>query len=166
MTKITVEIARSCRAWANHQTINKFLIKKIVRRVLSKFTNLVKIQEHSISILLTDDHQMASLNQQFLSHAKTTNVLSFPDAAANWQQALEIKPDLHYMYLGDVAFGYQVIRAEAESQNKNFEVHFTHLLVHSVLHLIGFDHQTSRDATIMENLEITILSGLAIPSPY
>lgn len=70
------------------------------------------------------------------------------------------------MDLGDIAFGYQTIDKQALEQNKNFKDHFIHLLVHSVLHLIGFDHQTNEETDIMKNLEIKILKDFSISSPY
>ncbi|WP_410526096.1 rRNA maturation RNase YbeY [Rickettsia endosymbiont of Ceutorhynchus obstrictus] len=79
---------------------------------------------------------------------------------------LEFPANLPYMYLGDIAFGYEVIYTEALEQKKTFENHFIHLLIHSILHLIGFDHQNDEEANIMENLEIKILNYFNISSPY
>ena len=70
------------------------------------------------------------------------------------------------MYLGDIAFGYETIHTEAIDQEKILEDHFVHLLVHSVLHLLGYDHQDDQEADVMENLEIEILRTFSIASPY
>ncbi|KAJ6645140.1 Endoribonuclease YbeY [Pseudolycoriella hygida] len=96
---------------------------------------------------------MLNLNSQFCGKGKATNVLSFPDIELDFRHLLEFTPNLDYMYLGDIAFGYEIIQSEAISQNKSFRDHFMHLLVHSILHLLGFDHQDDEEAIIMENLE-------------
>ncbi|MFV9936608.1 MAG: rRNA maturation RNase YbeY, partial [Rickettsia endosymbiont of Haemaphysalis japonica] len=70
--------------------------------------------------------------------------------------------DSDYMHLGDIAFCYEVIYNESCEQHKTFEHYFIHLLIHSILHLIGFDHQNDTEANIMENLEIEILSYFGI----
>ena len=163
---ITIEIAKTCKEWNEHKQINKNLIKKITGLVLSKFNNLTKIAEIELSILLTEDRDMLVLNNNFLNNDSVTNVLSFPDIKLNWRTILEFTPEFNYMYLGDVAFAYQIIKQEAFSQNKTFEHHFIHLLIHSILHLLGFDHIKDEDADVMECLEIDILQILAIPSPY
>ena len=108
----------------------------------------------SLTVLLTDDARMAALNHDFRAKNKPTNVLSFP-AAANADN-----------YLGDVALGYEVTRMEARSSGKRFADHATHLVVHGVLHLLGFDHVAPRAARVMETLEIAILAELGIADPY
>jgi probable rRNA maturation factor len=164
--RITLEIATVYKEWAKHKTINKNLIKKVTSKTLARFDNLRNVKEYNVSILLTNDEQMAGLNNKFRGNLGTTNVLSFPDIELNWQHLLEFTPNVSYMYLGDIAFGYQIISVEASSQGKTFENHFIHLIVHSVLHLIGFDHQDDESANVMENLEIDILKDFAISSPY
>jgi probable rRNA maturation factor len=163
---ITIEIAKTYHYWSEHKQINKRLMKKLIKLVLSKFNNLAKIAELELSLLLTHDQDMLQLNSQFRDNAKPTNVLSFPDLELNWRTILEFSPETDYMYLGDIAFGYQVIQKEAIESNKTFEQHFIHLFIHSVLHLLGFDHNSEEDANAMESLEIDILSALSIPSPY
>jgi len=108
----------------------------------------------TLTVLLTDDAQMQSLNHDFRAKNKPTNVLSFP-AAANGDH-----------YLGDIALGYEMIRAEARAANKRLADHATHLVVHGVLHLLGFDHAAPRQARAMESLETAILAELGIADPY
>jgi probable rRNA maturation factor len=107
-----------------------------------------------LTVLLTSDEKLRSLNRDFRGKDKPTNVLSFP-AAAN--------PD---GYRGDVAIAYAVTQKEAKESGKNFADHATHLVVHGVLHLAGFDHERARDAKIMEPLEVKILASLGIADPY
>ena len=163
---INVEIIRNHPGWKSHKLLNKRLMKKIIANILNRYKNFRKIENFEISILLTDNNQMLNLNSQFCNKEKVTNVLSFPDKEIDFRHLLEFTSDLDYMYLGDVAFGYEIIQSEAISHNKSFENHFSHLLVHSILHLLGFDHQHDEEANIMESLEIDILKDFAIASPY
>lgn len=110
--------------------------------------------EGSISILLTDDDTLADLNGRFLGKPKPTNVLSFP-APPN--------PEGH---LGDIALAYGVCAAEAVEQGKTLAQHLSHLTVHGVLHLLGYDHESDGDAEVMEALERTVLEVLGVPDPY
>ena len=79
---------------------------------------------------------------------------------------LEFKPDLDYIYLGDIAFAFETISEEVKKKNIPFLNHFKHLLVHSTLHLLGYDHETTKEADIMESLEEKILESFNIASPY
>lgn len=164
--KITIEIVKTEVEWNNHKTINKTLMKKLTTNILNRFDNLKLVEEFELSILFASDKELLDLNSQFRGKHIATNVLSFPDIELNWQQLIEFKPNIHYMYLGDIAFAYQLIKTEANLQNKTFDNHFVHLFVHSVLHLLGFDHQKEIEAAAMESLEIDILKDFGIASPY
>jgi probable rRNA maturation factor len=106
----------------------------------------------TLTILLSGDEKLRDLNVTFRGKDKATNVLSFPARQDD--------------YLGDVAVAYGVTSAEARAQKKSFADHATHLVVHGVLHLLGYDHGTTRAAKIMEPLETEILSELGIGDPY
>jgi probable rRNA maturation factor len=108
----------------------------------------------ALTILLADDVQLKVLNHNFRGKNKPTNVLSFP-APANKDT-----------YLGDVALAYDTTQKEALAAGKRFADHATHLVVHGVLHLLGFDHVLGRDAKLMEPLETRILAELGIADPY
>ena len=108
----------------------------------------------SVSILLAGNSRLKALNAKFRKKNTPTNVLSFGTAADNgW-------------YLGDIALAYGVSAREARAQGKTLAAHATHLVVHGVLHLLGFDHQTARAASRMEPLEVAILRELGISDPY
>lgn len=109
---------------------------------------------HSLTILLSNDRKLRVLNRSFRGKDKPTNVLSFP-AAPN--------PD---RYRGDVALALGVTSREAKAAQKSFTDHATHLVVHGILHLAGYDHILARDAKVMEALEIKILDRLGIANPY
>jgi probable rRNA maturation factor len=105
-----------------------------------------------LTILLASDRKLKALNTTFRGKDKTTNVLSFSARRGD--------------YLGDVAIAYGVTAKEARAAKKNFADHATHLAVHGVLHLLGYDHETARAARIMEPLETAILGELGIADPY
>ena len=106
----------------------------------------------SLTILLSDDARLKALNHDFRGKNKPTNVLSFPAGADT--------------YLGDIAIAYGVTTREAKAQGKRFADHAAHLVVHGVLHLLGFDHERAADAKRMEPLEVKILARLGIADPY
>ena len=104
-----------------------------------------------VTILLSGDKKLAALNHDFRGKDKPTNVLSFPG---------------HGGYAGDIAIAYGVTAAEAKGAGKKFIDHATHLVVHGVLHLAGYDHERAKDAAVMEPLEVKILKRLSIADPY
>jgi probable rRNA maturation factor len=163
---IKIEIATELDNWNSKKEINEKVISDITKNIINRYKNLKTIKEIELSVLLTNDKKMLSLNSEFRDVEKPTNVLSFPDLEINWRHLLELKPDADYMYLGDIAYGFETVKREAEDKQINFEDHFKHLLVHGILHLIGYDHIEDEEAEIMESLEIEILNDYNIKSPY
>ena len=108
----------------------------------------------AVTILLTDDETVRDLNARFRGADAPTNVLAFP-AAAN-PEAL----------LGDIALAFGVCEREARDQGKPLADHLSHLVIHGVLHLLGYDHQDDAEATVMEARERELLAGLGVADPY
>ncbi|MFK8040279.1 MAG: rRNA maturation RNase YbeY [Rickettsiaceae bacterium] len=162
--KILIEVAQNCKDWNQHKEIDKQLITNVTNTTCKMVIDLSNVQLLELSILLTDDQEMQLLNKKFRKKNKSTNVLSFPDEY--WNQGLSDALKSERLYLGDIAFSYQNIYNESISQDKYFINHFIHLLVHSILHLIGFTHEQDSDSQIMEDLEIKILTMFNISSPY
>lgn len=108
-----------------------------------------------VAVALSSDAAVEVLNGQFRGKAKPTNVLSFP--------AGEGAPD---GFIGDVVLAAETVRREAVEQGVPLAHHVQHLVVHGLLHLLGYDHISTADAERMEALEISILSKLGVANPY
>jgi probable rRNA maturation factor len=109
-----------------------------------------------LSVVLTDDERIRALNHQWRGIDKATNVLSFP-----------IDEEDDGPLLGDVVIARETTLREAAEEGKLFAHHATHLLVHGILHLFGYDHERdAAGAEDMERLEADILARLGIPDPY
>lgn len=125
----------------------------------------------SISVLGCDDARIAELNAQFREKSRPTNVLSWPEedlaAAKPGGKPHDPKPDFDgTIELGDIAISYDTCACESASAGKPMSEHVTHLLVHGLLHLLGYDHIRDLDATLMERLESEILGKLGLDDPY
>ena len=108
-------------------------------------------------IRIVDEPESQALNRQYRGIDKPTNVLSFP---------FEAPPHVPSKHIGDLVICAPVVEREAAEQGKPLEAHWAHMVVHGVLHLLGYDHQTDADAETMEGLEIAILGRLGFPNPY
>jgi len=114
-------------------------------------------QDSEIVIRIVDKEEMIQFNEQYRNKKGATNILSFPFEAPEG-----VESDL----LGDLLVCAAVVEAEAAEQNKELEHHWAHMIVHGVLHLIGYDHINDEDAEEMEALEIKILKTIKIDNPY
>ena len=115
-----------------------------------------------LAVMLTDDAGIRTLNRNWRGIDKPTNVLSFPALQPSGRSGPEDAPRM----LGDIAIAYETTRREADDEQKPFDHHLSHLVVHGFLHLIGYDHEKDDDAETMEAIEREILSQLGIPDPY
>ena len=125
--------------------------------------------EFEISILACDDARIAALNADFRSKSKPTNVLSWPseERSAQTSGAAPQRPSASAdPELGDIAIAFETCAAEAAEGGKSLRDHATHLIVHAVLHLLGYDHIRDADATLMETIEVEILGKLGLSDPY
>ncbi|GAA6134181.1 rRNA maturation RNase YbeY [Oceaniserpentilla sp. 4NH20-0058] len=115
-----------------------------------------------LSIRLVDNEESQQLNYEYRGKDKPTNVLSFPFEVP---EALQGHDEISNL-IGDLVISVPVVALEADEQNKTFQDHFAHMVVHGCLHLLGYDHIKGEAAEIMEDLERQILAKLDIADPY
>ncbi len=141
---IVVDVVTKNKKWTDKE--------KLVERLAKKLISLTKSDAQELAISLVSDRQMKKINFQFRDKNKPTNVLSFPA--------------FDRLFLGDIVIAYETLEREAKEQKKKFNDHLTHLILHSILHLLGHDHEEEKMAQKMEKLEIKILKQLDIENPY
>jgi probable rRNA maturation factor len=152
--EVTIDVAVTEPRWAEIAA-HEDLIAGAVRQTLAEIgTELAEDAE--VSILLCNDAFIAGLNKQYRGRDTATNVLSFPSGDG---------PDEAHL-LGDIVVAFETTAHEAQTLNKTFEDHFTHLVVHGFLHLLGYDHEEDGEAEEMEAVERQVLASLGIEDPY
>lgn len=114
-------------------------------------------QDFELTIRLVNNEESQQLNHQYRQKDKPTNVLSFP---------FEVPDGIEMNLLGDLVICIDVMKEEAQAQNKALFDHWAHLVIHGCLHLVGFDHISDEEALEMESIEIAILAKLGINNPY
>ena len=133
--------------------------------LLNKFTEAFKLiskeedldNDASINIKIIKDEEMLNLNNHFRNKESSTNVLSF----TNEDISKSITGNL-----GDIAINYDYILEESNEQNKTFDDHMIHMLIHGIYHILGFEHDNDKVANVMEKKEVTLLNKLNISNPY
>lgn len=112
-----------------------------------------------LTIRLVDNNEMIQLNHSYRNKNKTTNVLAFP-------AMLPEHIELEHPFLGDIIICPEVLLIEAREQHKTLEAHWALIVMHGVLHLLGYDHIEDHDAEVMQALEIKLLAELGYTNPY
>ena len=136
----------------------KMILKKSISEVLKEMDFK---KEYYLSVLLTNDNGIKKINKKYRKINKATNVLSFPQNDERLITKKRFK-----IILGDIVISLEKIIKESKLQNKKPSDHLTHMVIHSLLHLLGFNHEKLKDFKIMKKKEINILSKLSISSPY
>ena len=132
------------------------LAEQTIREAISAAAGALSTEGGEVSILLTDNSEIARLNRDWRGIDKPTNVLSFPASRVGQGDKL----------LGDIVIAYETLERESTDESRDFLHHLAHLAVHGFLHLIGFDHETDAQAEEMEGLESRIMMRLNMPDPY
>jgi probable rRNA maturation factor len=154
----TVEIAAPCPAWRQTCADVEQLAEDAARLVLRCAGAPAAA---IVDITLADDKAQQSLNRTWRGRDAPTNVLAFPAADSSVPV-----PTGAPLLLGDVVLAFETVCREASEQQKPFADHLRHLVVHGVLHLLGYDHIDATDAAHMEAREIAVLAELGVPNPY
>jgi len=134
-------------------------LQPTLRRVIEAAAAPTGTPDSELSIVLTDDATIRNLNRQWRGHDKPTNVLSFPAHDTR-------PPGAALRLLGDVVIAYETTAREARAQSLPLDHHLAHLAIHGYLHLLGYDHESDKEAEVMERLEREILARLDISDPY
>jgi probable rRNA maturation factor len=142
-------------AWKDAVPAARVLVRRAARAALASAPVGGPVE---LSVALCDDATMKTLNREWRGKNKPTNVLSFPHSDA--------PPPGAPRHLGDVILGLETMQREAADQRKPLADHLLHLVVHGVLHLLGFDHELAAEAREMERREVRILAGLGVADPY
>lgn len=140
----------------------------IIRKAVRAAATATSTPQAELAIVLTDDSAIHALNRDWRGHDAPTNVLSFPAVQPSGASGrkLRSRAQTRPAPLGDIVIAYETVAREAKHEGKPFRNHLSHLAIHGFLHLIGYDHETNRDAKEMETLETGILAGIGVPDPY
>jgi probable rRNA maturation factor len=142
---VQVELRKHVKSWApSRSAIASWTDAALGRRAAGREMNVSVVGPTAIR----------KLNSRYRGRKHPTNVLSFPAAPMPGAP------------LGDLVICPQILRAEAQEQNKSLRAHWAHLVVHGALHLVGYDHERDTDARRMERREIAVLRRLGFPNPY
>ena len=150
---LNIEISRNTEGWPEALDARADqAVRAALTQSKAKVTGAAEL-----SIVLTDDAEQQVLNRDWRGIDKPTNVLSFP----------QIEPFGPVSgLLGDIILARETLVREAQDEGVSVEDHFTHLVVHGFLHILGYDHIEEAEALEMEGLETRILATLGIPDPY
>ena len=159
----TIDVLVDAPAWTRALPAARALCRKAARAAFQQAAPPAAKRRAAaveLSVLLTSDAAIRNLNATYRKKDKPTNVLSFPAGGADnlGKAAAAI--------LGDVVIAYGTVSREARATRKSLKDHLSHMVVHGVLHLLGYDHETASEAETMERLETKILSRLGTPDPY
>jgi probable rRNA maturation factor len=116
---------------------------KIVKRKIQAILNALDCHDKEISVVVTDDAEIRELNRQYLDRDRPTNVIAFPMQEGDF-------PDISPALLGDVVVSADTTAAEAENAGIAFSERFDRLIIHGILHLLGYDHEMDGEAAVME----------------
>lgn len=163
---MNIDISIEYDEWKTQLPDAELLIHRVCKAIFSEeMMASLQHKEVDLSVVLADDAIVQELNKTYRHKDKTTNVLSFP---ATEMQEGDLAEDckIPELALGDVILSLDTLTIEANAQKKTLRDHFYHLLVHGILHLLGYDHISEKEANRMESKEIEILHILGVNNPY
>lgn len=159
---VSIDILFDSPYWAKSRLSARKRIHDVLSVTWKSIPGRPKGITPEVTVTLTDDANIRTYNRDYRNKDKATNVLSFP----MFSSLEEIPDGAGSVPIGDIIIAFETIRKEALEQNKSLADHFSHMLIHGFLHLLGHDHMTESEANIMESLEIRILKKFSIANPY
>ncbi len=154
--RIGIDVLVEAGAWPARPALRR-LVGRAVESLAA--AGIVGDGAAELSVVFSDDARVRELNAAWRGKDKPTNVLSFPASGAP-------RFGGHPPMLGDVVLAFETVSAEARLEGKPLEHHIIHLVLHGLLHLLGYDHEQEGEAEEMEAIERRALARLAIPDPY
>lgn len=159
-----IEVISLCAAWNRLLPDAKDLARRVALQALARGASKAVFalpEQVELSIILADDAEQRRLNHVWRGVDRSTNVIAFP----GWTPGAPA-PSGAPLLLGDIVLAFETVAHEADEQDKTLADHFGHLIVHGVLHLLGYDHASDMEAVEMERLETSILAELGVADPY
>jgi probable rRNA maturation factor len=160
----TIDVNSACIDWSRACPAAERLAREAARLALMEgmaASRLPPLGSVELGIILADDAEQRRLNRDYRGQDAPTNVLAF----SVWERGMPVPPGAPVL-LGDVVLAFETVAREAADQDKRLEDHLGHLVVHGVLHLLGYDHVSAAEAVTMEALETSILAKLGVSDPY
>lgn len=172
---VTVQLASSRRGVPHAQSLNRWANAAFARRAFksagAKSARSRKATDTAMTIRIVGAAESRKLNRTWRAKDKPTNVLSFPSDSSLPLLRMRGRAGRGHIgeepaELGDLAICAPVVAREAREQGKSLQAHWAHMVVHGVLHLLGYDHEHDSDAAVMEAREVKILAQFGYPNPY
>ena len=164
LPNVEIEVIALCAAWSDSLPHAENVARHIARLALARGRSKASLalpEQVELTIVLADDAEQRQLNHIWRGVDRPTNVLAF----LAWAPGAAVPSDGPFL-LGDVVLAFETVVREANEQDKALADHFGHLIVHGVLHLLGYDHMGDMEAVEMERLETSILAELGVADPY
>jgi probable rRNA maturation factor len=155
-SRIAIDILVEAGVWPERPAL-----RRLAERAVDSLSEagVIGAGTSELSVVFSDDARVRGLNAGWRGKNRPTNVLSFPASEARRGAGL---PPM----LGDIVLAFETVSGEARLEGKPLEHHISHLVLHGLLHLLGYDHEDEAEAEEMEALERAALARLAIPDPY
>ncbi|MDP9196376.1 MAG: rRNA maturation RNase YbeY [Pseudomonadota bacterium] len=168
MPAVGLEVIVEHNGWSDDLSGLDAVVNRAVRAAIAVADLPEEVRgakELEVTVILSDDETVQDLNRTWRGKDKPTNVLSFPFLEPGGEGETASGNTCFPLILGDVILAFQTVAAEAVQQDKPLDHYVSWLVVHGILHLLGYDHETDAEATRMERLETRILRDLGIPDP-
>lgn len=150
---LRVEVVRRSGLWTGGAVSDKALVSAVD----AAYAAAGGKTRREVTLVLSCDDEVRTLNRTWAGKDRATNVLSFPAGAVHGEEEVT---------LGDIVLAHETLEREAAKSGISLRQHASHLVVHGLLHLLGYDHATDAGAAAMEGLETEILTQLGFPDPY